>query len=164
MNVGASAPDQVGLYFSWGNTDGHDAESGFNFSREVYQNSPGADLSDSIPLSHDAAHVNMGGSWRMPTLDDFNELINNCDFEWVVMEDTFGALVTSNVNGNSIFIPAGGSYENTQINDLDQNGLYFSSLGDGDNGAFYAFFEESNVEAFDSMNRYIGLPVRGVTL
>ena len=70
-NLGATNVTDDGLYFSWGNTDGHAAGSGYNFSNDNYNASAGAELTGNITDTNDAAHVSKGGIWKMPTKEQF---------------------------------------------------------------------------------------------
>lgn len=162
MNVGASAPEEAGLYFSWGNTQGHTTSEGYEFTQASYNNTPGVEISGNIPLSQDAARVNMGGSWRMPTQTEFAELVNNCTFLWTTQNGRKGALCTSNVNGHSIFFPAAGRFRGAQIEGFGEFGLYSSStISDVENACGLGFGEEE-ASIVNTITRYIGLPVRAV--
>ena len=108
-NVGATDPIQNGEYFSWGETKQKDT---YNF--ETYPYCHGADgiytswdfLGEDIGgTQYDAAYVNWGENWRMPSLDDIKELVNNC--EYVPDEKNIHGLVFTGPNGQSIFLPSG---------------------------------------------------------
>lgn len=111
-NVGASSPEEYGLYFAWGETTGYTAaqvKAGERvFSSMVYKAGSAASISTDLTLEQDAARTNLGGNWRMPTRAEIKELINNCDTIWT---DDYngtgvaGQLLTSKVNGNSMFFP-----------------------------------------------------------
>ncbi len=109
-NVGAKEPWENGLYFSWGNVDGHAKESGYDFGRSnygPYALTPGGELATDIPVNakYDAARANLGGSWRMPTTDEFAELFNTgyTTNKWTTQKGINGRRVTSRINGNSVF-------------------------------------------------------------
>ena len=84
-NVGASRPEEFGLYFSWGNVTGHAEGSGYDFSQTNYDASAGAALTGNITVddTYDMAHHNMGGLWRLPRPAEFSELNSNCDHVWI---------------------------------------------------------------------------------
>ena len=121
-------------FFSWGNTDGHNPTSNNSFSpytwggsmnEEPYVQSPGAQLTGNIGPSYDAARVNCGAPWRMSTVDDFQELLDNTNFvqadgETVIDASQTNKLVT--VNGVT------GIYLKSKIND---NLLFFACTGVG---------------------------------
>jgi hypothetical protein len=80
-----------------------------------------------LALSDDAARANMGGDWRMPTVDEYEELIDNCKWEWTNKDGINGYKVTSKKNGNSIFLPITGFrfYGDVQFRAI--NGIYWTS-------------------------------------
>ena len=133
-NVGATSPEEYGLYFAWGETIGYTGEqvtSGVRaFSNDEYNSGPAASISADLTLEQDAAHVNLGGSWRMPTDDEFHELIDNCNVVWT---DDYngtgvkGSIFTSRVNGNSIFFPAAGYGYYSHMYDVGSVGKYWSA-------------------------------------
>lgn len=108
MNLGATAPTESGLYFSWGNTVGHAADSGYIFSSEIYGETAGSLIEADLNLEEDAAHVALGGKWRMPSSDDWSELYGNTVQEWVVVDGLGFLKVTSAVTGNFVMMPAVG--------------------------------------------------------
>ena len=162
MNVGASAPDEAGLYFSWGNSPGHAEGSGYDFSQEVYDETPGAAIVTDLTLAEDMARQTLGSPWRMPTTAELQELFDNCTSVWTMQNGVEGRLFTSNVNGNSIFFPAAGYYERTTINNRETDGYYWTSSCDLDENALYMNFDSSNVNTGDNDFRHNGFPVRAV--
>ena len=73
----------------------------------------------------DAAHVNWGGAWRMPTIEEMDELENNCTWTWTTQSGKNGYRVTG-PNGKSIFMPAAGHYLVGFLHDADSYGHYWS--------------------------------------
>ena len=89
-NVGAETPQDNGLYFSWGNVDGHavdengNVSGGYSFDYDTYSTTPGSQYTDStLDAEHDAATVNMGEEWRMPTVDEIFELVENTNHYYI---------------------------------------------------------------------------------
>ena len=82
-NVGATSPEQAGLYFAWGETVGYTAEQVPGVRKFDPASYKASGISDDLTLEHDAAHSYMGGDWRMPTYDECQELIDNCDASWM---------------------------------------------------------------------------------
>jgi hypothetical protein len=83
-NVGASSPEDAGLYFSWGNVDGHAVDEngnvidGYLFDPDTYSTTLGGQFTGStLDTEHDAATANMGDGWRMPTSAETVELVQN---------------------------------------------------------------------------------------
>ena len=110
-NVGASSPEQAGLYFAWGETNGHEKDSGYEFSRANYNAGPAGHISAGLTLEQDAAHAYLGDGWRMPTKTEFEELTNGCNSMCVANYKNTGVngrLLTSKNNGNTLFFPAAG--------------------------------------------------------
>lgn len=98
MNIGASAPEEYGDYYAWGETETKDSYTDDNYK---FTSNPSV-----LPLANDVANVKLGGKWRMPTEADFKELINNCTSEWTTLNGVTGRKFVSKKNGNSIFLPA----------------------------------------------------------
>ena len=89
-NVGAENPQDNGLYFSWGNVDGHAVDEngnvvdGYSFDRNTYATTSGGQYTGSeLDSEHDAATFNMGNEWRMPTVDETRELVQNTDHYYI---------------------------------------------------------------------------------
>ena len=85
-NVGAETPQDNGLYFDWGNVDGHAVDEngnvtdGYSFNKDTYATTSGGQYTGStLDAEHDAATVNMGSDWRMPTVEETLELVQNTD-------------------------------------------------------------------------------------
>ena len=108
MNVGAEKPEDYGLFFAWGETNGYtpDTSDGRVFDWASYNSPSIEEGATTLDLAHDAAHVNWGGDWRMPTYDDCTELINNTTGVWTSLNGMNGWMFTSNKNGNTLFLPA----------------------------------------------------------
>ena len=112
FNLGASEPEGRGCQYAWGETKPKEYYAwssykwceGTMYSLTKY----GTDNKTVLEPEDDAAHVVLGGNWRMPTIEEWKELINNCNWEWVTQNGTSGYRVTGR-NENSIFIPAQGS-------------------------------------------------------
>jgi len=130
-NVGAPSPDEPGDYFAWGELspksdyswDSYKWRLGSSDKLKKYGN---ADRKTSLEVSDDAARYNWGGSWRMPSSDEWLELYVECTWSWVVIGGKNGYLVKGD-NGNSIFLPAAGSYYETSLSDVNSYGYYLSS-------------------------------------
>ena len=109
-NVGATKPEEYGDYYAWGETEGFDSESSYKFLDDQgaytkYNRTDGKTVLDS---EDDVANVKWGGSWRIPTNDEINELIDNCNWTLASVNGVTGFLVTSKINGytdRSIFLP-----------------------------------------------------------
>lgn len=174
-NVGALKETDYGYYFSWGNLNGHSEGSGYNFNETNYNASPAASISTDLTVSQDAARANFGKAWRMPTKDEFVELLNS---EYTEFVDTSGNVISgtdkrttvngvvgfrikSKANGNILFFPATGHYSGTSISDKGVNCIYWTS-------SFYSNVYAYNINvgsivyAKTYAQRYFGIAIRPV--
>ena len=173
-NVGASKPEDYGYYFAWGETE---PKSTYNWSTYKYCNgsdntltkynnssSDGTvDNKTTLELSDDAARANWGGSWRMPTRAEQEELQNNCTWTWTTQNGVNGYKVTSKSNGNSIFLPAAGYRNDSSLDGAGSYSRYWSSSLDTDypSLAWYVYFRSDGVGR-NSAFRDSGFSVRPV--
>lgn len=161
-NIGAERPSDLGLYFSWGNTEGHAEGSRYDFSQAVYDQTPAAAIETNLSLDQDAARAILGSPWRMPTAAEFQELFDNCTSVWTELNGMAGVLFTSNVNGATLFFPAAGYYEGLSFRRLGENGYYWSSTYGSASTARCMSFNNSSVGPNQALNRYTGVTVRAV--
>lgn len=163
-NVGASRPEEFGMYFSWGNVTGHAEGSGYDFSQTNYDASAGAALTGNITVddTYDMAHHNMGGLWRLPRPAEFSELNSNCDHVWIDEDGVQGMRFTSRINGNAIFFPAAGYYLGTTLNLRGTRGYYWSSGFYSASNAFNLLFHSTEVSPQYYNTRWYGFTVRAV--
>ena len=164
-NVGATSPEQAGLYFAWGETVGYTAEQverwEHSFDSASYTASA---ISTDLTLEQDAAHVNLGGNWRMPTKAECQELIDNCDYVWT---DDYngtgikGSIFTSKVNGKSVFFPAAGRVYESSIGSEGDEGRYWSASWNSPSEA-WCLNPYSILSELYSDERKCGNSVRGV--
>ena len=175
-NVGASSPEDYGAFFSWGNVEpkyptrknmdwGHD-DDGFkgvySFNEEEYKKTEGYKLKGDIDLAHDAARINMGEPWQMPTSEQFQELYDNCTWERKTVNGVNGYLVTSKINGNSIFFACSGGGDGSSWGNRGSSGNYWSASFDSAVSARGLYFGSGGVNPQGSSNRYDGFAVRPV--
>lgn len=167
-NIGANSPEQTGLYFAWGETTGYTVEqvnSGVrNFDSDEYVAGSAALISTNLTLEQDAAQANLGGKWRMPTLDEYQELIQNTDKAWISDYNgtgVAGRLFMSKNNINSVFFPAAGNFINSSFNRFGTTGYYLSASVD-DLKSSWGFMFGFDSESLSSHGRYFGFQVRGV--
>lgn len=183
-NVGASSPEQYGSYFAWGETSTKIYCSWSNYKwcngtinvyGSTYENMTKyctgsadgtVDYKTELELSDDAARVNWGSLWRIPTYDEL-ALLNNCTWVWTTVNYKNGYKVTAS-NGNSIFLPAAGYCNETGLNYLGSMGHYWSSslctgLAISESAGGYCFYDdgESHNTAY-LLYRYGGRSIRPV--
>ena len=173
-NVCAKSPEDYGAFFSWGNTEPHypkpttdwgddyNAFEDYPFNSETYDKTEGAKLDGSIGAKHDAATVNLGKPWKMPTEDDFQELYDNCIWERKTINGVNGYKVTSKKNDNYIFFACSGYGYGSSWD-------YRGSLGNYWSASFYSArtarslnFYSGGVGPQDGNSRYYGFAVRAV--
>lgn len=192
-NVGASSSEDYGLYFQWGDTEGYTSDqagvnkvfdwSTYKFGDEYnltkYNSTDGLKVLESID---DAATVHMGSQYRMPTMDEIQELIDNTthtfvdgdgneyDKQYVWSNNPFESVKFKGMrfigsNGNSIFIPASGHCAGSLLHEVDFYGQFWSSslryTKYYDAAAYLTFHSGGDVNQGGSM-RFTGQPVRGV--
>lgn len=123
-NVGSASPSEAGQAFTWGETS----------AKDVYLWETYSYLSENAQLdvAHDAATANWGSDWRMPSSEQFQELIDNCTWTWMARKGVFdvevkGFLVTSKINNASIFLPAAGMMRDTTRRACGMEGCYWTS-------------------------------------
>lgn len=150
------------MYFSWGNLFGHAEGSGYDFSQAVYDATPAAAITTNLSLSQDAARANLGAPYRMPTAADFQELYDNCTSVWTTLNGVNGRLFTSNVNGNTLFFPAAGGYNGTNLSSYGLYGNYWSSSIYSTSRARFLSFGSSYVGFQGYDDRRLGFSVRAV--
>ena len=169
-NVGASSPSDYGDYFAWGETrtkssytksncfDCLDGKSDGRWG--IYK--IGGKTSISPTSGHDTARENWGGTWRMPTITEFEELRKKCKWKWTSQGGHKGYKVTG-PNGNSIFLPAASLRDGT--NGVGRGGDYWSStLHSSESGyARHLYFGSGYLGTDNGVARFYGQCVRPVT-
>ena len=120
-NVGASKPEDYGNYYAWGETSTKSSYTRDN--SKTY----GKQMNDIKGNSqYDAARTNWGGTWRLPTEAELEELNNKCNWKWTTQNGVNGYKVTG-PNGNSIFLPAAGFRDRSSLYNVGECGYYWSS-------------------------------------
>ena len=115
-NLGASKPEESGFFYSWGETEPKVGSfTGRNYKWFTYDDHGLLTVTKynrqdnllRLELEDDAAHVKLGGNWRIPTYDEFLELWDNTTKQSYTLNGVPGFLFTSKIEGNtnSIFIP-----------------------------------------------------------
>ena len=135
-NLGANSPEEYGDYFAWGETEPKDVYNwstykwcnGTEYSLTKYctDSSYGAvDNKLELDPKDDAAYVNWGENWRMPTKDQLEELLTECTWTWTTQNGVNGRLVIG-PNGNSLFLPAAGYRADSSLNLAGRWGAFWS--------------------------------------
>ena len=175
-NVGATAPEEYGDYFAWGETQPRDT---YNWSTYQYCDGSSNTLTkycnnssygyngytDTLTVllpEDDAATANWGSNWRMPTQAEWQELYQNTTHTWTTQNGVKGRLFTA-ANGNRIFLPAAGSRSNANLYLVGNLGYYWSSSlnANGPHCARHFYISSGGYGMYES-NRYEGHSVRAV--
>ena len=176
-NVGATTPEGYGNFYAWGET-----EPKSNYSWATYKwcngtsttitkyNTDGSygtvDNKTVLDPADDAARANWGGEWRMPTDAEWTELRENCEWTWTSDYNgtgVAGRIVTSNTNGNAIFLPAAGFRQFGDLINAGYIGFYWSSSLSTDYpyDAWIAHFDSVGMGRSD-YGRHYGRSVRPI--
>ena len=131
-------------------------------SKNSYDNNGFTDNKTVLDLEDDAATVNWGGLWRMPTVAEMIELREKCTWNWTTQNGVEGYKVVG-PNGNSIFLPAAGYMGYSSLGDVGSYGSYWSSSL-GTSNPYYAcsVYFNSRYVSRDYDSRYYGHSVRPV--
>ena len=120
-NVGASYPSDYGNYYAWGETitkRKYTKSNSWTYKKSM--------ISIAGNSSYDAARANWGGTWRLPTANEFDELVKECTWTWTTQNGHNGYRVMGK-NGKSIFLPAAGSCCKTSLLDVNSSVRYWSA-------------------------------------
>ena len=174
-DVGSFKEGDSGLYFAWGETKGYKDTTGekkftwddYKFGKEnelsKYNETDGKTVLDP---EDDAATVNMGEGWRMPTYEEYQELMDNTTWEWIEnYNNTFLDVMklTSKINGNYIIFPASGYYHSGWLGYAGSIGYFCSSsLTPSDARDIHYFYVSGRGKGVSIGYRYVGQFVRGV--
>lgn len=177
-NVGANTPEEYGDYYAWGETSTKSEYTRNNsrtFGKDIMDEETiifedivmfaSKDVDISGNANYDAARANWGGSWRMPTIAEMEELEIKCAWKWTKQNGVNGYKVTG-PNGNSIFLPAAGLCDGEMPRYYGEEGYYWSStLKAGISEACCIEFDSIHLNVDDGLTEilYMGLSVRPVT-
>ena len=173
MNIGATAPEEYGDYFAWGEVTPKESYTwttykwcngnwdsmtkyGVKSSFGVVDNKTELDPED------DAATMNWGSEWCMPTKEQQDELRNNCTREWTTINGVKGCLLTSNINEATLFLPAAGYIWNSTVSSGGSSGFYWSRNLKTTGGGSHSLFFSSNSMSITDYSRGYGQSVRAV--
>lgn len=173
MNVGAETPEDYGDYFAWGEIASkstyywsyyiHTTNGEYGLTKYCTNEIRGnVDNKTELDPEDDAAYMNWGKGWRMPSKTQQDELYESCTWTW---DSKRGGFLVTGPNGNSIFLPAAGCYYGKNNNSAITFGYYWSrslsSNKDYTYNAYYLYFDSINYR-YQSGARYYGYSVRAV--
>lgn len=205
-NIGAATPEDSGLYFQWGDIQGYTAEQvgngeglkpfnwddykfSINGSSSNFSKYNASDSKTVLDPEDDAAHVNMGSNWRIPTFDEYKELCLNTDIYLVPTEGEEIQGTAQEQSGNVMinwvsqaegtlkgikfykkgdkqtymFVPASGGANFSSVQYVGEGGfLWSSSLNSSNVRSALNFGFNASGGNIDNVGRYYGFPVRGI--
>lgn len=154
-NVGATMPTEYGDYYSWAITE--------PYTHSWFDNTEIEEISGT---QYDVAHVNWGGTWRMPTNQEMRELLSKCTWEWLSNGAKSGYNITG-PNGNTIFFPAAGIYQGEILVTETQAYYWTSTRYPSDPGDAYGLHfvedEENSSKYVAGYNIGNGMSIRPVS-
>lgn len=172
-NVGAESPEEFGGYYAWGETEekAHYDWSTYKWCNGSYDSMTKycfdscfgtVDNKNNLSPEDDVAHVKWGERWRMPTIDEIDELCNKCTWVWTSLNGVNGYLITG-PNGNGIFLPAAGHRDGKNVNGCGSYGSYWSAtvVENCSYIACFLYFRGGEYDWNDN-NRYYGRTIRPV--
>lgn len=177
-NLGATKPEGYGEYFAWGETTGtKDGKKKYAWSTYKLCDGGNPDLlskyhgifdKDVLELEDDAAYVNWGEGWQIPSDAQFYELMRHCSWQPIERDGVKGYLVSSKSNTNAIFLPMSGYIDDDVLRLRDIRGYYWSRKLDysflvGSGKPHCLILEEDKTTINSSrVERYEGISIRPV--
>lgn len=180
-NIGADKPEDTGKFFAWGETIGYTLSESHTFNwlnytlcngtsttMKRYCTNPNYGMCDNISTLNakdDAATVNWGSVWRMPTYEEINDLYNPryTTSEWVTVNGVKCRKVTSKTNGNYILLPATGYRKDSDLFNEGSHGYYWTrSLFYNVSSAAYHLDVTSGYMEWSENERFYGQCIRPV--
>lgn len=170
-NLGASSPEQSGKYYAWGETTGYTTEqiesSVRTFTSDEYANNeskPASGFIGTLDAEYDAATKEFGSNWRMPTADEYQELLDRTTHEWV--ENYKGSGINGGTftawNGAVLFLPATG-FVSGGISYMGSHGMYSTSVSaNHDIRTVLDMDDRGNMEISNECGRCLGTSIRPV--
>ena len=186
-NLGASKPSDYGDYYAWGETEPKTEYTWATYkwmqtgqsdwkhitkytfadgkTEGIWYAPDGTFIGDgktTLEAADDAATQKLGSPWRMPTDDEIKELLDNCTWTWTTQDGKNGYEVKG-TNGNSIFVPAAGIREGSELDgDGSLGGYWSSSLGSAYGFNAHILYFGSGERGWGDSSRYLGFTVRPV--
>lgn len=155
-NVGAAKPEEYGILFGWADVTGEKTST----SNDDYPSvNPPQNISGT---EYDAAHVLWGGSWRMPTREEQEELVSKAVWTKTRLNDVEGYRATG-PNGNSIFLAASGGRIGTEVHYQISGGDFWSGTLSGNTDEAYYMWFYGRRQAVEDLPRHYGFAIRPVT-
>ena len=172
-NIGANRPEEYGDYFAWGETETKQEFSWSNYRFCSYDEKRGTktllkynnssnngtvENKTVLDLDDDIAHQVLGGTWRMPTVKEFNELKYHCLWNWTKIREIYGFKIyreEKEFSDRYIFLPAAGFIDNNILNSAGSFGAYWSKSLEQNYpiGAYYLYLNQEKLGITDYYRR-----------
>lgn len=163
-NIGANSPEYYGCYFAYGETEEKPSNNNSTTYKLSYWDLLSLGIIDNdgnLTANYDAATVNLGNSWRMPTYLEIRELIDNCTWIWGTLNGASGYQIVG-CNGKSIFLPIIGYYYSNSYF-YNGAGYYWCSTTYSNEHSYYLFLNSDEYALRDDeIYRDYGMPLRPV--
>ena len=170
-NIGATSPEEYGNYYAWGEVEpktSYVLENYAWYDADTQQYTKYSEIGDELEMADDAAAVNIGGDFHMPTVAQSVELLNNSTTSITEYNGVTGLLLTSSNNGNTLFFP-GSKMVGENMSDVTNEAGITSALTwtlsseqvDNQRSARIFDIYQSSPEQYSVLKHY-GAPVRGV--
>lgn len=177
MNIGANSPEEYGDYFAWGETapkdvykwDNYQWSNGTRFNKLIkyctnssYGYNGFVDDKTELEPEDDAARANWGSHWCMPSVEQLDEILSQCNWQWTTMNGVKGYRVSK--NGKSIFFPAAGYYFGDTLYSTGTIAYYWSRMVNASKSyqAYYLWFHSQGNHERNYGDRDSGFTVRAV--
>lgn len=163
-NLGANSPDEYGDYYAWGETETKEdySSSTYKYQSNYSYTNIGEDIAGT---QYDAAHIKLGESWKIPTVEQIQELIEKCTIEKYIYKDIKGQRIVG-VNGQSIFVPISGYKDGRSIKNRDEYGYVFFWASQYETSytgsSAYVYRGRQDEGQTNTWNRMYGLPIRPI--
>lgn len=178
-NLGAENREDVGDYFAWGAIE---KTNEYSWASYKYCNGSSSSLTkystpqygwqgywdyyQTLLEQDDAAYVTYGEGWRVPTIEDFNELIDNCTWRWTILNGVSGYKISSKkpgYNDRYIFLPAAGYKDGSSVDFIGIDGYYWTNKNYSDRPYVANDLHfNSNSILIKGDNRCLGMLIRPV--
>lgn len=167
-NIGASSPSEIGDYFAWGEKESKDA-----YGWETYELCRGSynsifkytenDGKSILEPQDDVVKSKLGGEWRIPSKEDMEELVEECEWKWLSQNGQLGWKVIG-PNNNYIFLPASGAASSYRISGVNELGRYLTATRDKSNYSAYnlRFKDGTDTIVVVDDTRFYGRTIRPV--
>lgn len=168
FDLGASAPEESGIYFAWGETETkwQFIEQNYKwYDMETASFTKYGTTNRTLETADDAAAKLLGGSWRIPTPDQVEELMSRTTMETVTQNGVKGKLVKG-PNKKTIFLPFGGYVQMSKLKHEGDGFYYMTNTSDklsNSRAMTFHFSEENGMDISAGYRDEFGLCIRPVT-